>query len=100
MLASIYNYCIHTYSETIMYLFNSYEQLYSIIVTTASYPLRLIEGPSTSSGRLQVLRDGTWGQVCVTNFNIRDGNVACKQLGYMGIMQVSTNISQLNASKS
>ncbi len=60
------------------------------IVDTATYPLRLIFGPNESSGRLQVLRNGVWGRVCVTNndFTVSAGNVACKQLGYEGIMQV------------
>ena len=61
-------------------------------VKTAVYPLRLISGPNSSSGRLQVLRNGVWGRVCVTTknkFNVSAGNAACKQLGYTGIKQVS-----------
>lgn len=61
-------------------------------VETDTYPLRLIAGPSVSSGRLQVLRNGTWGRICVGDnkklFSIEAGNVACKQLGYQRVMQV------------
>lgn len=65
---------------------------YIYTVKTAEYPLRLIRGPSVSSGRLQVLMNGTWGRICVgsnkQSFSVEAGNVACKQLGYQLVMQV------------
>lgn len=33
-------------------------------------------------GRLQVYFEGSWSQVCSTNFDAPDADVACRQLGY------------------
>ena len=43
-----------------------------------------------NSGRVQVLINGTWGRLCDKTFTTADGNVICKQMKYMGIMQVGT----------
>ena len=53
------------------------------------YPLRLVSGPNSVSGRVQVLYSTTWGVICGgDDFSIQDGNVVCKQLGYIGAVQV------------
>ncbi|XP_069120540.1 neurotrypsin-like [Argopecten irradians] len=44
--------------------------------------LRLVGGPSDSSGRLEVYHDGVWGTVCDNDFDSRDVRVACRQLGF------------------
>lgn len=50
--------------------------------------LRLVNGSSPASGRLQVRLEGTpgWGTVCgvASSFNQTSAAVACKQLGYDG----------------
>lgn len=35
-----------------------------------------------NSGRLEVRRGGRWGPVCDDNFDIKDGHVACRQMGF------------------
>ena len=43
---------------------------------------RLMDGSSPNKGRLEVCLDSTWATVCGSGFNIREGVVTCKQLGY------------------
>lgn len=47
--------------------------------------IRLMDERSISNwvfGNLQVFIEGSWGQVCATNFQAADANVACRQLGF------------------
>ncbi|EFN55971.1 hypothetical protein CHLNCDRAFT_22917, partial [Chlorella variabilis] len=53
--------------------------------------VRLLNGSDTSSGRLEVWHNGTWGTVCKTGFNATDASVACGQmrLGKNGVVAAS-----------
>ncbi|KAJ8027046.1 hypothetical protein HOLleu_32076 [Holothuria leucospilota] len=44
--------------------------------------VRLVDGFSNSSGRIEVLFDGEWGTVCQEEWTLADANVVCKQFGY------------------
>ena len=44
--------------------------------------LRLANGASSMSGRVEVMYSGRWGTVCNHNWDINAGNVVCRQLGY------------------
>lgn len=43
--------------------------------------LRLAGGSSSCSGRLEVLREGTWGRVCANDTSPATAAVVCRQLG-------------------
>ncbi|KAJ8042665.1 Macrophage scavenger receptor types I and II [Holothuria leucospilota] len=45
--------------------------------------LRLVNGVSNSSGRIELLINGQWGTVCEDRWNVTDTNVVCRQLGYL-----------------
>ncbi|KAJ8027049.1 Deleted in malignant brain tumors 1 protein [Holothuria leucospilota] len=48
--------------------------------------VRLVDGSSNSSGRIEVLFDGEWGTVCQEEWTLADANVVCKQLGYQSVI--------------
>ena len=57
--------------------------------TSAEGDLRLIDSISgAASGRLEVYHDNTWGTVCDDGFGTAEGTVACRQLGYRGLVRV------------
>ena len=62
--------------------------MYSIIRNIVK--IRLVDGDA-SSGRVEVLYDGEWGTVCDDGWDINDGNVVCRQLGFRDAIRVHTS---------
>ena len=44
--------------------------------------VRLVEGPSSNQGRVEVCVDGIWGTVTDDWFYSAEAKVVCRQLGY------------------
>lgn len=43
--------------------------------------VRLVNGSTSTQGRLEVCYNNVWGSVCGYNFNAVDGYVVCRELG-------------------
>ena len=50
--------------------------------------IRLVGGTGKHEGRIEVYQNGKWGTVCDDDFDIKDGHVACKQMGFGGAKSI------------
>ena len=53
--------------------------------------LRLVGGVTENSGRLEILYGGVWGTICGIGWDLDDADVACRQLGFRGVLMLLGN---------
>ena len=62
--------------------------VFTIFLITFLSAVRLVGGQSPDSGRVEVYHNGTWGTVCSYSWDLRDGQVVCRMLGYTSAAEV------------
>ncbi|KAK3586880.1 hypothetical protein CHS0354_017672 [Potamilus streckersoni] len=53
--------------------------------------VRLVGGKDVNEGTVLIYHNGTWGIVCHDNWDLRDANVVCRQMGYPGANKAVKN---------
>ena len=62
--------------------------VFTIFLITFLSAVRLVGGQTPDSGRVELYHKGTWGTVCSYSWDLRDGHVVCRMLGYLAATEV------------
>ncbi|XP_053097579.1 antigen WC1.1-like [Pangasianodon hypophthalmus] len=63
-----------------------------VLIDDEHWPLRLSGGKGSRSGRLEVYHNATWGSVCDDQWNIKNAQVVCRQLGCGSALSADRNV--------
>ncbi|XP_066951338.1 lysyl oxidase homolog 2 isoform X2 [Macrobrachium rosenbergii] len=51
--------------------------------------IRLVEGRADYEGNVQIYHEGRWANICDDEWDEREGEIVCRQLGFPGLMKVT-----------
>lgn len=71
------------YFNTVNHNKTSHRQITSIPnVAISIAPIRIVDGFTKYSGRIEVYHENKWGPICSAGWGMKEANVACRQLHY------------------
>nr|XP_054764831.1 deleted in malignant brain tumors 1 protein-like [Lytechinus pictus] len=60
----------------------------AICYSGGPFKVRLAGGSNDAEGRVEVMHNGSWGIICDDDWDLRDGRVVCRMLGFDGALEV------------
>ncbi|XP_065830656.1 deleted in malignant brain tumors 1 protein-like isoform X2 [Oscarella lobularis] len=63
-----------------------------VVCLDQPFPVRLTGSSRSNEGRVELYYNGEWGTVCDTDWDLRDSNVVCRQLGLGRALTYSNSI--------
>ncbi len=72
--------CVFFLNTTPPLLFRSHQV--GLVAVVTGIEARLVDGRTSSEGRVEILYNGQWGSVCDDSFDQSDADVICKMMGY------------------
>ena len=54
--------------------------------------VRLVDGVTNQTGRIEIQYNGLWGTICERNFDLNSANVACRSLGFIAALCLVSTI--------
>lgn len=54
------------------------------------FPARLVGGPYPNEGRVEINFMSEWGSICANGFDLSDGDVVCRMVGYTNAVVIKS----------